>query len=57
MENRKPFDLKNIMIVYNFSVVGFSLYLIYEVGPLTADYSILVGVILPLGKTGAGSCL
>lgn len=31
MENRKPFDLKRIMIVYNFSIVAFSLYMIYEV--------------------------
>lgn len=30
MENRKPFNLKNTMIVYNFSIVGFSLYMIYE---------------------------
>ncbi|XP_062409759.1 elongation of very long chain fatty acids protein 7-like [Sardina pilchardus] len=30
MENRKPFDLKKPMIVYNFSIVGLSLYLIYE---------------------------
>ncbi|XP_013999780.1 elongation of very long chain fatty acids protein 7 [Salmo salar] len=30
MENRKPFDLKNAMIVYNFSIVGFSIYMIYE---------------------------
>ncbi|KAJ7988177.1 hypothetical protein DPEC_G00320900 [Dallia pectoralis] len=30
MENHKPFDLKNTMIVYNFSIVGFSLYMIYE---------------------------
>jgi len=31
MENRKPFDLKPLMIVYNFSIVAFSLYMIYEV--------------------------
>ena len=31
MDNRKPFDLKNVMIVYNFSIVAFSLYMIYEV--------------------------
>ncbi|CDQ79816.1 unnamed protein product [Oncorhynchus mykiss] len=30
MENRKPFDLKNAMVVYNFSIVGFSIYMIYE---------------------------
>ncbi|KAM6985116.1 very long chain fatty acid elongase 7-like [Aplochiton taeniatus] len=30
MENRKPFQLKNAMIVYNFSIVAFSLYMIYE---------------------------
>ncbi|KAM9456181.1 very long chain fatty acid elongase 7-like [Clarias gariepinus] len=30
MENRKPFDLKRPMIIYNFSIVVFSLYMIYE---------------------------
>ncbi|CAL9707531.1 unnamed protein product [Knipowitschia caucasica] len=30
MENRKAFDLKNILILYNFSVVALSLYLCYE---------------------------
>lgn len=32
MENRKPFDLKQPMIIYNFGIVVFSLYMIYEVG-------------------------
>lgn len=32
MENRKPFDLKQPMIIYNFSIVAFSIYMIYEVG-------------------------
>lgn len=31
MENRKPFDLKKVLIVYNFSVVVLSLYMCYEV--------------------------
>ncbi|XP_043102959.1 elongation of very long chain fatty acids protein 7a [Puntigrus tetrazona] len=30
MENRKPFDLKRVLIVYNFSVVAYSLYMCYE---------------------------
>lgn len=30
MENRKPFDLKQIMIVYNFGIVAFSIYMCYE---------------------------
>ncbi|KAJ8380839.1 hypothetical protein SKAU_G00016170 [Synaphobranchus kaupii] len=30
MENRKPFDLKRILIVYNFGVVALSLYMVYE---------------------------
>ncbi|XP_030628384.1 elongation of very long chain fatty acids protein 7a [Chanos chanos] len=30
MENRKPFDLKKVLIIYNFSVVAFSLYMCYE---------------------------
>lgn len=34
MENRKPFELKKAMIVYNFSIVAFSLYMIYEVGQI-----------------------
>lgn len=31
MENRKGFDLKGVLIVYNFSVVALSLYMCYEV--------------------------
>lgn len=31
MENRKAFDLRGVLIVYNFSVVALSLYMIYEV--------------------------
>lgn len=31
MENRKAFDLKGILIVYNFGVVALSLYMCYEV--------------------------
>lgn len=31
MENRKPFDLRHIMVVYNFGVVALSLYMVYEV--------------------------
>lgn len=34
MENRKAFDLKGVLIVYNFSVVALSLYMIYEVSDL-----------------------
>ncbi|KAJ8395623.1 hypothetical protein AAFF_G00031040 [Aldrovandia affinis] len=30
MENRKPFHLKDVMIVYNFSIVAFSIYMCYE---------------------------
>ncbi|XP_066500025.1 elongation of very long chain fatty acids protein 7a [Hoplias malabaricus] len=30
MENRKPFDLKRVLIVYNFSVVILSIYMIHE---------------------------
>ncbi|XP_043919749.1 elongation of very long chain fatty acids protein 7 isoform X2 [Protopterus annectens] len=30
MENRKPFDLKQIMVVYNFGIVIFSVYMAYE---------------------------
>lgn len=32
MENRKAFDLKGVLIVYNFGVVALSLYMCYEVG-------------------------
>lgn len=31
MENRKAFDLKGVLVVYNFGVVALSLYMIYEV--------------------------
>ncbi|XP_039614652.1 elongation of very long chain fatty acids protein 7a isoform X1 [Polypterus senegalus] len=30
MENRKPFDLRRVMIFYNFSIVIFSVYMSYE---------------------------
>nr|XP_055023619.1 elongation of very long chain fatty acids protein 7a [Misgurnus anguillicaudatus] len=30
MENRKPFELKRVLVVYNFSVVAYSLYMCYE---------------------------
>lgn len=31
MENRKPLDLKGVLVLYNFSVVALSVYMIYEV--------------------------
>lgn len=31
MENKKPFELRQIMVLYNFSVVTLSLYMTYEV--------------------------
>lgn len=31
MENRKAFDMKGVLIVYNFSVVALSIYMCYEV--------------------------
>lgn len=37
MENRKPFDLKRPMIIYNFSIVAFSIYMIYEVRKCVAS--------------------
>ncbi|XP_050817193.1 elongation of very long chain fatty acids protein 1 [Gopherus flavomarginatus] len=30
MANRKPFDLKKFMVIYNFFLVGLSLYIVYE---------------------------
>ncbi|XP_066865751.1 very long chain fatty acid elongase 1 isoform X3 [Kogia breviceps] len=30
MANRKPFQLRSFMVVYNFSLVAFSLYIVYE---------------------------
>ncbi len=32
MANRKPFHLNKAMIVYNFSMVAFNTYIVYEVG-------------------------
>lgn len=32
MANRKPFRLNTAMIVYNFSMVAFNAYIVYEVG-------------------------
>lgn len=43
MENRKPFQLKNALIVYNLFQMVFSAWLFYEIGMsgwLTGDYSI-----------------
>ncbi|XP_039591613.1 ELOVL fatty acid elongase 8b [Polypterus senegalus] len=43
MENRKAFDLKAVLITYNFSLVGLSSYMFYEflVTSLLANYSYL----------------
>lgn len=37
MANRKPFQLRGFMVVYNFSLVALSLYIVYEVGPWDAS--------------------
>ncbi|KAI1280344.1 putative protein for very long chain fatty acid elongation [Halotydeus destructor] len=34
MENRKPFHFRNLMVVYNFSLVAISLYMFYEMGKI-----------------------
>lgn len=34
MENRKPMEIKNLMIVYNFSMVAFCGYVMYEVSDI-----------------------
>lgn len=36
MENRKAFDLKGVLIIYNFGVVALSLYMCYEVSHTSA---------------------
>lgn len=43
MENRKPFELKKVMITYNFFIVLFSVYMCYE----ASVFSIPSGRILP----------
>lgn len=43
MENRTPFELKKVMITYNFFIVLFSVYLCYE----ASVFSIPNGRILP----------
>ncbi|KAB1280626.1 Elongation of very long chain fatty acids protein 7 [Camelus dromedarius] len=43
MENRKPFELKKVMITYNFLIVLFSVYMCYE----ASVFSIPHGRILP----------
>ena len=35
MENRKPFDLKYILIVYNFSLVALSIYIVHQASCLS----------------------
>lgn len=37
MENRKPFDLKKVMLYYNLFQVIFSTWLFYEVSIINAD--------------------
>jgi elongation of very long chain fatty acids protein 1 len=37
MANRKPFQLRGFMIVYNFSLVALSLYIVYEVSQDAQD--------------------
>lgn len=37
MANRKPFQLKEAMIVYNFLLVGLSIYIVYEVSNSTLE--------------------
>ena len=32
MENRKPYELRSILLVYNFSMVALSAYCFFEVG-------------------------
>ncbi|MBN3293599.1 ELOV1 protein, partial [Polypterus senegalus] len=41
MANRKPFDLKGIMVVYNFAMVAFSAFIVYEflMSGWTTDYT------------------
>ncbi|XP_005795685.1 elongation of very long chain fatty acids protein 4-like [Xiphophorus maculatus] len=43
MKNRKPFELKIVLIVYNFAMVGFSAYMFYEflVTSWLSNYSLL----------------
>lgn len=38
MENKKPFELRQIMTFYNFSVVALSLYMTYEVSTVFVMY-------------------
>lgn len=38
MENKKPFELRQIMTFYNFSVVALSLYMTYEVSTMFVMY-------------------
>lgn len=39
MENKKSFDLKKVLIIYNFGVVALSLYMCYEVSGLQVTYT------------------
>lgn len=47
MQNRKAFDLKGVLIVYNFGVVALSLYMCYEVSHVLLQHKIVrSGVLL-----------
>lgn len=48
MANRKPFQLKEAMIVYNFALVALSIYIVYEVSTCLKVFSIYIPVISEL---------
>lgn len=52
MENRKPLDLKGVLIIYNFSVVALSVYMIYEVSQSVHSRCFVFGVF----STGSVKC-
>lgn len=50
MENRKPLDLKGVLIFYNFSVVALSVYMIYEVSQSVHNRCLLLFFLSPTSK-------
>ena len=42
MENRKPYELRSILLVYNFSMVALSAYCFFEVGNWVKEFILFI---------------
>lgn len=53
MANRKPFQLKEAMIVYNFALVALSIYIVYEV---STCLKVFIFICIPVISSLNSSC-